>query len=85
MTPITPKKVAGALLFAGGVYVVVGAAQNTFMGDLMTCDTCGRKASGYGFVAFVTGADQRVCPACKSPTLRPATLWDMAKAVVLGR
>lgn len=70
-------KMLGVVLIGAGVYGLVGVAQNTPMGDLMKCDACGSKHSGYGFVAFATGNDPRVCPNCKKPALRPASLWDM--------
>ena len=85
MSPITPKKVVGAALVGAGVYVAVGALQRAVLGDLSFCDTCGMGHSGYGFVAYATGADPKVCPSCQNQTLRPARFWDFAKAVVLGR
>ena len=77
MTAITPGKVAGAVLGGAVVYGLVALAQNTPMGDLMKCDACGRKHSGYGFVAFAQGTDPRICPNCGKPALRPASLLDM--------
>lgn len=79
------RKAAGAALAGVGAYLLYRTLERGVLGDLTFCDACGMGHSGFGFVAYATGADPRVCPSCKAAALRPARFMDFAKAVVLGR